>query len=257
MTFYAILLYIASGMIFLNNLPINLQHMKFLQAFCITLFFCSSSLAQSFEKTLNTIDVQGYAKLPANPENYIAQFLIQEEEQKVGYTTIGKLPIDSVKINLFSNLKKFGIEEKELKILGTSSQALGQYPNFLINVAYEIKLKNKEAATKLLNEMRFNGLKGLVIKRIFTKAQKDALADSLYDEAIKDAKKIAIELAKKANKTIGEIRSIELRSNSLTSFGMDMEANTDNFASYNYNKFEMDHRDKYATCYVKVIFEMK
>jgi uncharacterized protein YggE len=228
--------------------------MKFLQAFFFVLSFCTTSFAQSFE---NTIDVQGYAKLLANPDNYIAQFFIQEEEQKMGYTTIGKLPIDSIKIILFSNLKKAGIEEKDVKMMGTSSREIGQYPNFLMNVSYEVKLKNKEIANKLVNEMRFTGLKGLVIKRIFTKTQKDALADSLYEEAIKNAKKIATELAKKANKTIGEIKSVELRSNSVTTFGMDMETNSDNYATYSYSRFEMDYRDKYATCFVRVIFEMK
>ena len=86
--------------------------------------------AQTPEKSLNTIDVQGYSKLPADPPTYIAQFSIQEEEQKVGYATIGKTPLDSIRLNLFTNLKKFGKEEKELAVLGISSRELGQYPNF-------------------------------------------------------------------------------------------------------------------------------
>lgn len=226
--------------------------MKLLQSLFIALFFCSASFAQPQP---NTIDVQGYAKLPANPENYIAQILIQEEEQKIGYTTIGKLPMDSVKMNLFGNLKKFGIEEKEAKMLGTSSREIGQYPNFLLNATYEVKLKNKEAATKLLSELRFTGLKGVVIKRVFTKTQRDALADSLYDAAIDDAKRIAAALAKKNNKILGEIKSIELRTNSVTT--LEMYTDTDNYNTYNYNRFEMDYRDKFATCIVRVIFEMK
>jgi uncharacterized protein YggE len=231
--------------------------MKPLLIFLIALFFLTASFAQTSEKSLNTIDVQGYSKLLANPDNYIAQFLIQEEEQKVGYTTIGKLSIDSVKINLLSNLKKFGFEEKDLKVMGISSQTIGQYPFFLTNISYEVKLKNKDIASKLVNELKFVGLKGLIIKRAFTKAQKDVLADSLYNEALNDAKRIATELAKKSNKTIGEIKSIELRSNSVNSFGVDMETNADNYNTFSYNRFEMDYRDKYATCYVRVIFEMK
>ena len=220
----------------------------------IFLFFSTVSFAQT---SLNTIDVQGYSKLLANPDNYIAQFLIQEEEQKAGYATIGKISIDSIKINLFANLKKFGIEEKELKVLGISSREISQYPNFLTNISYEVKLKNKEIASKIINEMRFAGLKGVVIKRVYTKAQKDALADTLYNEALNDAKRIATELAKKSNKRIGEIRSIELRSNSVTSFGADPDINADLYNTYNLNRFEMDFRDKYATCYIRVIFDMQ
>ncbi len=193
----------------------------------------------------------------ANPPNYVANILIQEEEQKVGYTTIGKLSIDSVKLNLSANLKKFGMDDGQLKILGISSKELGMFPNYLINIAYELKIKDKETASKLVNEMRFVGLKGIVIKRIFTQAQKNALSDSLFNSAIYDAKKTATEIAKKENKTIGEVKSIEFRANSLNSFGTDTDLNNDNYNTYGYNKFEMDYRDKYATCNVRVIFEMK
>lgn len=212
--------------------------------------------AQTPEKSFNTIDVQGYSKLPADPPTYIAQFSIQEEEQKVGFATIGKTPLDSIRLNLFTNLKKFGIEEKELAVLGISSRELSQYPNFLLNTTYEVKLKNKELAGRLVNELRFTGLKGVVIKRVFTKAQKDSLADRLYDDAINDAKRIATGLAKKANKTLGEIKTIELRNNSVNNVGTDTDGYSDNYSAYGYNRFEMDYRNRYATCYVRVIFEL-
>ncbi len=230
--------------------------MKPLLTLLFTFLLVTASFAQTPEKSANTIDVQGYSKLIANPENYFAQILIQEEEQKVGYTTIGKMSIDTVKMNLFANLKKFGIEERDVKLMAVSSKELPMYPSSLTNISYEIKLKNKEVASKMVNEMRFTGLKGVLIKRVFTKAQRDVLADSLYNEAIKDAKRIATDLAKKTNHTVGEVKSIELRNNSVTSFGTDMDTNTEYYNLYGGNKFEMDYRDKYATCYVRIIFEM-
>jgi uncharacterized protein YggE len=229
--------------------------MKALLVVLTALFFSAASFAQA--PLLNTIDVQGYSKMLVNPENYIAHLLIQEEEQKVGYTTIGKLSIDSVKMNLLTNLKKFGLDEKDLKILGTSSQQTSQYPFFFTNIAYELKLKNKDMAGRLVSELKFVGLKGLIIRRVFTKAQKDALTDSLYNEALNDAKRIAADLAKKANKTVGEVKSIELRTNSVNSFGIDMDTNIDNFNTFNYNRIEMDYRDKHAICHLRVIFELK
>ena len=111
-------------------------------------------------------------------------------------------------------------------------------------------------AGRLVNELRFTGLKGVVIKRVFTKAQKDSLADRLYDDAINDAKRIAIGLAKKANKTLGEIKTIELRNNSVNNVGTDTDGYSDNYSAYGYNRFEMDYRNRYATCYVRVIFEL-
>lgn len=231
--------------------------MKQLLLISVLTFVITTSFAQNIDKSLNTIDVQGNSKMLANPPNYFAQFLIQEEEQKVGYTTIGKLPIDSVKINFSANLKKFGIDEKDLKTLGTSSKEIGQYPTYLINVAYELKLKDKETAIKLINEMRFAGLKGIVIRRVFTQPQKTILLDSLNNAAINDARRIANEFAKKENKTIGEIKSVEYKFNSINSFGMDTDSNNSNFSTYEYGRFEMDYRDKYAISIVRVVFELK
>lgn len=228
--------------------------MKYLLTFSFVILFATSTLAQTNDKLLNTIDVQGYSKILANPTLFSAYILIEEEEQKVGYTTIGKLSIDSIKINLLTALKKFGFDNKELKALGTSSKAIGQYPNYLTNITYEIKFKDLESGSKLVNEMRFTGLKGIVIKREFTPSQKNTLSDSLYNSAINDAKRVATELAKKENKIIGEIKTIEVRVNSINNSNF---YNEENFNTYGYNKFEMDYRDKFANCVVRVIFEMK
>ncbi|HSC54951.1 MAG TPA: SIMPL domain-containing protein [Phnomibacter sp.] len=228
--------------------------MKHLLTILIALSFLAPSFAQTVDRSSGTIDVLGNARVLTNPPNYTAQILIEEEEQKAGYTTIGKLSIDTIKISLMANLKKFGIEEKEAKLLVASSRPLGQYPNQLLNRIYEVKLKDKDQANKLLTELRFAGLNGMVIKRELTPAQKLALADSLYNSAIDDARRIATELAKKENKTVGEIKTIELRYNSLSNVNT---YNEDNFNSYGYSKFEMDYRDKYANCTVRVVFEMK
>jgi uncharacterized protein YggE len=228
--------------------------MKYLLTISCVILFVTTSAAQINDKLSNTIDVQGNSRILANPSIYSAYILIEEEEQKVGYTTIGKLLIDSIKINLITNLKKFGIDVKDLKLIGTSSKAIGQYPNYLTNIAYELKLKDKEVGSKLLNEMRFTGLKGIVIKREFTQAQKNTLSDSLYNSAINDAKRIATEFAKKENRSIGEMKTIELRLNTLNNSNFYSD---DNFNTYAFNKFEMDYRDKYANCVVRIVFEMK
>lgn len=223
---------------------------------CLTFHFFTAH-AQLLEKSINTIDIEGTSKMLANPPTYIANFLIQEEEKKVGYTTIGKISIDSIKINFSTTLKKFGLEEKDLKTLGTTSKDIGQFPSYLTSIAYELKLRDKEIANKLINEMRFTGLKGIVIRRVFTQSQKTNLLDSLNNAAINEAKRRANEFAKKENKIIGEIKSIEFKFNSIDSFGMDTESSNNNFNTYEYNKFEMDNRDKYARSIVRIVFELK
>ena len=220
---------------------------------------CSStvSFTQIFSPSHNTLDLQGFSRLIVHPSHYTALIFIQEEEQKVGYATVGKLPLDSVKASLFTNLKKFGIGPKEVNVLMKSSKDLSQFPNFLLNTLYEVKMVNKEIASKLVSEMRFAGLRGVVIKRNYTKAQKDALSDSLHHEALSDAKRIAYGFALKANKKVGEIKTIDVKVNTAQKLGADAEFSSEAYPLYNFMKFEMDYQDKFAQCQVRVIFEMK
>lgn len=220
---------------------------------------CSStvSFTQIFSPSQNIIEVRGYAELSTTPHHYIAKIFIQEEEQKVGYTTVGKLPLDSVKASLFVNLKKLGVDTKELKVLVKSSKDIGQFPNFLLNTLYEVNIPSKEVASKIVSEMRFLGLKGIVIRRFYTKEQKEAISDSLHKEALNDARRSAKEFAKNANRSVGEIKTIDVGINTTQKLGADSEAGFDNFNLYSFSKFEMDYQEKSAQCQVRVIFEMK
>ena len=220
---------------------------------------CSStvSFTQIFSPSQNIIEVRGYAELSTTPHHYTAKIFIQEEEQKVGYTTVGKLPLDSVKASLFANLKKLGVDTKELKVLVKSSKDIGQFPNFLLNTLYEVNIPSKEVASKIVSEMRFLGLKGIVIRRFYTKEQKEAISDSLHKEALNDARRSAKEFAKNANRSVGEIKTIDVGMNTTQKLGTDSESGFDSFNSFSFSKFEMDYQEKSAQCQVRVIFEMK
>jgi hypothetical protein len=190
------------------------------------------------------------------PDSYKVQIMIQEEEQKINYQTIGKLPIDSVKNNLFRSLKKYDINEKDLRQLGFSSRDLGQYPNYLSNITYELPLKNKQQGIQLINELRFPGIKGIVVKGQYSNAAQQ-ITDSLYELALKDAFKNAQLLARKVNKTIGEVKNIQLQERTIPSVGRDLESFGDVYNAYNLARFEIDLRDKIATCTVRVSYELK
>jgi hypothetical protein len=190
------------------------------------------------------------------PDSYKVQIMIQEEEQKINYQTIGKLPIDSVKNNLFRSLKKYDINEKDLRQLGFSSRDLGQYPNYLSNITYELPLKNKQQGIQLINELRFPGIKGIVVKGQYSNAAQQ-ITDSLYELALKDAFKNAQLLARKVNKTVGEVKNIQLQERTIPSVGRDLESFGDVYNAYNLARFEIDLRDKIATCTVRVSYELK
>lgn len=229
--------------------------MKLLLSALIPCMLFAAAAAQTTDKTANTITVMAYARLPLTAGTYKAYIFIQEEENKVGYTTIGKTTIDSIRKLLFINLKAFGITEKDLVLSGTSSRELSQFPGYLINNVYECKLLKKEAAIKLVNELRFTGLKGVVVKHDVTPAAKTLLAEAVYNEAIADAKKAAGLLAAKANKTAGEIKNIDVNANSVNT--IDTEYESDNYNTYSYGRFEMDYREKFAYCHLRVTFELK
>lgn len=229
--------------------------MKLLLTALLPCILLTAAVAQTADKITNTVTVMSYAKLPLKSGMYKAFLLIQEEETKVGYATVGKTSIDSIRQSLFTSLKKFGIDEKDLLLASTSSRELGQFPGYLINNLYECKIKNKELAAKLVNELRFAGLKGVVIKAFYTAEEKDKLADAVYNEAMADARKAAALLAAKANKTVGEVKSIDVTMNSVNIIGTDYE--TESFNSYSFNRFEIDYRDKQGYCNLRVVFEMK
>lgn len=231
-----------------------------MKEFIFTLLFIlllATVTAQPGDSPLSTIDVQGTSKVLLVPDMYKVTFLIQEEEQRAqGYQVIGKLSIDSIKFNFFKQVKRYNIDEKEVKLIATSSREISQYPNVLINMLYECFLKNKEQGEKLVSELRLPGLKGVIVKAIYTNAA-EKIQDSLYDGAVKDARRIATALAKKSNKAIGEVKNIEVRDGTVTSIRREADVYNDIYNTYAYGKFEMDYRDKYATCMVRVVYEMK
>jgi hypothetical protein len=94
--------------------------MKFFLSFLVSLPSLISP-AQSTNKIQATIEVLGYSKLPIRPDGYVINFTIQEEEKKMGYTTIGKTPIDSVKQELFNQAAKWGVKKADIKFTGTSN----------------------------------------------------------------------------------------------------------------------------------------
>jgi hypothetical protein len=109
----------------------------------------------------------------------------------------------------------------------------------------------------LVDKLRFPGLKGIVVRGRYSQKLRDYINDSLYSMAVTDARRIATELAKKQGKAPGEILNIEVRTNSIASFGTEGEAITDYYNPYTYNRFEIDNREKMATSLIKIVFELK
>ncbi len=234
-------------------LTFQIFSMKKVSTFVLLLVCCCQLLqAQTIDKAVNTIDVLGSSKMLIVPEAYRVQISIQEEEQKVNYQTIGKTPIDSVKNTLFKNLKKYNIEERDLKLSTMSSQPIGQYPFVLNNILYEFQIKDRDLGKQLVGELRFPGLKGVFVRGVYTNAIM-SVQDLLYEDAVKDASRIAIALAKKMNKSAGEVKNIQILDRQFP-FARDTE---DYYTGYSQAKFEMDLKDKFATCNVRVIYELK
>jgi hypothetical protein len=224
--------------------------------FVLSLFviLTNTSIGQNPRESLNFIEVEGYSKLAVVPDLYNVIITIQEPEQRIGYTIIGKTPIDSIKFFMAEALKKYGISLKDLKIIGITSRDTytGQLPFSLTSIVYSCKLKNKEEAQKMVNELKFNGLKGIVVNWSTSEEKTVAFKDSVYHLALIDAREAATKLAATFKKTIGEIRTITVVTSDMNRLDKDLT-----YDMYNNFRFEYDNRDLFIKAGLRVSFELK
>lgn len=229
-----------------------LSFMKKLFVILLLVASTMSALAQSIERTNGIIEVNGEAKLTVQPDIFFAVITIQETEQKVGYTTIGKTPIDSIKLVLTEALKKYNLSiSKHLTLLGTNSREVnnGQLPINLVTLTYSARV-SKELARKMVDEMRFSGLKGVMVNWNMSEEKRAKVREQLYELALADAKKSAEFIATKTNRTIADPKSVNVYQMDMTK--VDKEYMYDLYNNY---RFEYESREPVIRCVLKVCYE--
>ena len=182
--------------------------------FLICLFLTTGLLGQSIDDNRNRIKVTGVSQMEIEPTSFAIDIQVKEiSAQPANYNfplTI-VINIDSLEKLLKQALDRNGYDSKLLKqiFMNTSGQSYGnnQFLSLIINT-YEYDLKNLSDVNSFIKKIRFDGLAGIRIKKLFAN-DKTAIEEPLFKDAMKDAKSKAEKLASLANRTLGNIISIE------------------------------------------------
>jgi len=209
---------------------------KLLSAIIIALLSVAA-FAQDAQRT--SVTVNGSAQLTLYPTSYKVRFFLQEEATATTYNKpVTKTSLDSIRTVLFNDIMAYGYTESDLRLLKRSSTPYNNGANStaLYNEVYELKNIKTTTAEKLVINLRFNGLKGVIARPQYTIVGK-ATQDSLYATAIKDAHNAALNLAKEVGKTIGEVYNVNNYNNAVF---RDLSNEYDNTDMYNLSRFEMN-----------------
>lgn len=226
---------------------------KTLIAFIMALFTITA-FAQDTQR--NTVSVVGNAQLTLYPVSFKLRLFIQEEMLTMQYGKPGtKTKLDSIRAVLFDNLKAYGYNESDLKLIKRSSTAYGGSPAMTLdNEVYEIKNVKAVMAEKLVTDLRFIGLKGVIARPQYPIISR-AMQDSVYAAAIKDGHNMAINMAKEVEKTVGDTYNIGTYNSNIF---RDISADYDNNDAYNLARFEMSLTDsRVIPVMVNLTYELK
>jgi len=211
------------------------------------------AFTQEYPKS--TIVVTGYSQKTFYPKNFKISFFLQEDVKGENSKGVIKTLLDSIKQDFFENVKAYGLKESDFIVLKKSSSptGYGRTSTSLYNIAYQLKNQRFDIAQKLVDDLRINGLKGIVAKPQYVTIQK-TVVDSLYAAAIQDAHSTAISLASQVNKTIGEAVNMNNGYNAIRDFNTDYEQ----IDAYNLAKFEISMVDsKPFQVQVTITYELK
>ena len=185
--------------------------MKFLKIL-ILLSLTVNVSAQNTPNKTNSIRITGYAKMELEPSSYIVDINIRETigQNNSSRTTFIDLYIDSIEILLIGCLKSGGFDPKKLNQIYLGNYISGSFESgiSIMNMTYEYNISNYTELKKFILNLRFNGLSGIRIRKIFD-LDKEKIENSLYKIALEDSKKKAESLLTTCNKSLGEIISIE------------------------------------------------
>jgi hypothetical protein len=229
--------------------------MKKLLPGLIAVLFSLTVFAQDAPKT--TIAVTGSAQITLYPAWYKVRFFLQEDAVSTVYNKpVTKTPLDSIRIVFFNNLKAYGYNEADLKLVKKSSMPYNNGVNTtaLYNETYELKKIKADAAEKLVTDFRFNGLKGIVARAQYAFINR-ATQDSVYAAAIKDAHNSAVNLAREVSKSVGEVFTIGIYN---TAVFRDINNDFDATDMYSLSRFEMNLADsRIIPVTINLTYELK
>lgn len=152
--------------------------------------------AQDFHQTIPTVSVNGSAQVKVTPDVIYMSILLDEGDTK------GKLPLEEQRRNMFSALKKCGINiEKQLSVQGMSSSFFRKRGS-LSSTQYELKVGSADEARRVIEALDERDIPNVNITRA-TSSKLDEYRTQARQAAIRDAQQRASELAQAIGQSIG------------------------------------------------------
>ena len=118
-----------------------------------------SATAQELGETIPTVTVNGSAQMKITPDVLYLNITLDESDTK------GKVSLEEQRRNMFSALKKIGIDaEKQLRVLDMSSSFFRKRGS-LSSSKYELKVGSAAEARKVFEALDANGIPNVQIVR--------------------------------------------------------------------------------------------
>ena len=155
-----------------------------------------SATAQELGETIPTVTVNGSAQMKITPDVLYLNITLDESDTK------GKVSLEEQRRNMFSVLKKIGIDaEKQLRVLDMSSSFFRKRGS-LSSSKYELKVGSAAEARKVFEALDANGIPNVQIVRA-TNSKLDEYRDQVRAEAMRNAQSRARQLAEAVGQSIG------------------------------------------------------
>lgn len=172
-----------------------------------TVFIFSHFLtfAQKGASSDKFIRIVGQSEKIINNEGMYIEFTLSEVAGNE-YSQIRPKSIESVKADFMAAMKAAGLDDSKMRPDKIKNITQSKY-NKVVVENFNIELENEEEATKL-SKLLVDGYKIGNVKYIFEESY-DQYLNQMTEDAIKDARRKAENIAKSVDKTVGEIINIE------------------------------------------------
>jgi len=180
----------------------NLKTEKSMKKFFIVMAAVAMMLMASVEasaqnlQVIPTVSVNGSAQIKVTPDVIYLAIKLDESDTK------GKVTVEQQRKDMFSALKKCGIDiEKQLSVQGMSSSFYRKRGS-LAATQYELKVSSADEARKVFEQLEKVGVVNVNITRA-TSSKLDEYRAEARQAAMRDAQRRASQLAEAVGQSIG------------------------------------------------------
>ena len=171
--------------------------MKKIVFFVAALVVSVTAMAQVQEAYPSYVQVEGYAEMEVEPDEFYLSIVINERDSK------GKITVDTQQRQMIEALSQLGIDvEKQLKMSDMNS-AYFKKNNTLTRASYELKLNTSEEVAAVFAALDGLGISDISVNRV-DNTEIERYKEQVRAEAMANARKTAEALAEAVGQKIGK-----------------------------------------------------